>query len=220
MAESDKPGREGKKPEQGARARFRNLVHLVDCDLLVRDVTEPFVAPREPREGIVVKYMEDPADPLVERFPPQRRKYARRCLGRGDLALLALDTHADDAVAGWWWCTKVSHRDPYSGTSMHLRPDEAYFYDIWVDPSYRHAGVVDALGTAIGILCVDPATARAYTQIDRDNIPSMTVATKYYGFRMVQSFKGVRIRNRVGMRLPFSTHPRTGALTGLERIES
>jgi ribosomal protein S18 acetylase RimI-like enzyme len=196
------------------RAR-RRVVDVVETDILEwRDVKEP----RKPQAAVPLEFRVVDATTIaeLEAIVP-RHLYsvaATAFLARGDVGFAAI---SEGRFAGWVWLSRVTHRDPWSGLTINLAPDEAYAYALWVAEPFRPKGVGRALMTRmLHDVHSDPALSRVYGWVDKRNRESQMLL-RLLGFKDLQVVKHARVLGRVGLQVPRSDRPRFGPVSSQGR---
>jgi GNAT superfamily N-acetyltransferase len=198
-------------PRRRLRARVERVVEVVEVDLLVWEAEKE---PRRPQAQVPLEFRRVDARSLPELralVPARLYADAERFVGREDRGFAAVT--GDGAFAGWVWMSRRPHRDPWSGLTIRLAPDEAYGYALWTPPELRPKGVARALMiTMLHEVYADPSLARLYGWVDRRNRES-AMLHRLLGFKDVQEVKRARVLNRFGMKVPRSDRPRFGPLS-------
>ena len=193
------------------RAGLGRVIEVAEVDLLVWEATKE---PRKPQAQVPLEFLPVDAAALPDleaRVPENLYADTRRFVARGDRGVVALTE--DRAFAGWVWISTSTHRDPWSGLTIRLAPDEAYGYALWTPPELRPKGVARALMIAmLREVYDDPQISRLYGWVDRHNRES-AMLHRLLGFKDVQEVKRVRILNRFGMQAPRTDKPRFGPLS-------
>ncbi len=187
----------------------RRLADVATADVLQRDLAQPVRAyEASPRLRIVAV---DTSGDWKTVIPEQSWTHVRRALQREDRGWYAV---VDGEFAGWLWVSRVSHRDPWSGIRIWLRPDEAYAYGLLALPQFRSDGVGAVLfATVLRQLQGDGDVRVVYGWVDRDNRPSQLLLRMLFGFTELQQVSYARVLQRWGMQLPRSARPVGGPVS-------
>jgi RimJ/RimL family protein N-acetyltransferase len=186
------------------------VVDVVPLDILEWESSKE---PRKPQAQVPLEFAtvdERTVGPLREIVPHALYRHTPAFLGRGDVGFAAI---SEGRFGGWVWLSRRSHRDPWSGLTYRLAPDEAYGYALWVPPDLRTQGVPRALMIRmLQNVYADPALSRMYASADKRNRESQMLL-RLLGFKDVQEVTRVRVLGRVGRRLPRSDRPRFGPVS-------
>lgn len=188
----------------------------LDAVLVLAAPVRPAPELGRPTVPLEIHRTTDPDDALLRRgMTGARRRYARVCLARGDVAFVAV---VGEDVVGWVWLARRSHRDPSTGLWIGLGPADAYTYDGWVVEGHRRHGVFHALYSAVFDDLHDSGGAtRVLAYVLRSNT-AVRRAVAPYGFVQIQMASFVDVFVRFGFRLPLSARPRRGPLTRAIRL--
>jgi ribosomal protein S18 acetylase RimI-like enzyme len=190
----------------------RKVLGVHDLDVLGRScLVPPPAVGADPR--LVLHRITDPDDPLLLTCGPR----SRRRLLAGDVAFVAT---VDGQLAAWTWVSRqpVVHCR-WSGLHFRLAPHEAYIYDLYTFPDFRHtkAGAFVVRGLV--------EDARRTGEFDwvfgyvmRENRPSQLMLRLMLGFEQVQVVKDLQVLSRFGVQLPFTEDPRTGPVSRQPRV--
>ena len=179
---------------------------LTYLDLEGSDVSQPL------DDRYSFKVVESSADPLLGRFAPRwQRRFAGPRLDAGDwYALVILE---GDKVIGHFWAALRPSNNPLSGAMrIRLRQDEAYGFDLYLNPDHRRGSI----GTFVADATISELKLRGvrvgYTHVLFDN-PASVLWHDSIGFNWVQMFNYINIGPRIWWKLPFSESPRYGPLS-------
>ncbi len=160
----------------------------------------------QPTIPLEVVRIVQPNDERVTQLPAVRRRYAIECLERGDVAYFAM---SEGSLVGWVWATAVSHRDPSTRLPISLSPGQVYAYDGWVLAGHRRHGVFQEM---FRVLFADQAARPAVTAVVSYVLASNDAIRRAlvpFGYVEVQRARFLVVLVRYGIRLPFTTRPRT-----------
>lgn len=192
------------------RHRFARVVDVVPTDILGWESAKE---PRKPQARVPLDFRtvdERTIGDLHGIVPPAIYEASGAFLDRGDVGFAAL---SDDRFAGWVWLSRRTHRDPWSGLTIRLAPDESYGYALWVPHDFRPLGVPRALMIRmLADVYADPELSRVYAWVDKRNRESQMLL-RLLGFKDVQEVTRVRVLGRYGRRLPRSDSPRFGPVS-------
>ena len=150
--------------------------------------------------------------PLLPRFSPRwQRRIAGPRLDAGDwYAVAMLD---DDHIFGHFWLTLRNGQGLFNGIpNLHLGADEAYGFDLYLDPDYRRGNMsLWAAKVTIDTLRSKGASI-GYTHVLHDN-PGSVLWHHGIGFNWVQVFNYLNVGPRIWWRIPMSESPRYGPLS-------
>lgn len=159
---------------------------------------------------------QSPLIELANRIGPLRRAMQSRRVrrqaarfARGDVAYVASHGHE---VAAWAWVSQEPQiRCTWSGLRFRLLPDEAYLYDLWCFPPYRHSGAGAFVMRGLLRDLHDRGLAeRAYGYVQRDNRSSQVLHRLVLGFEQVQVVRSFRLLSHWAWQLRGSGQPSDG----------
>ncbi len=171
--------------------------------------------------------LETSTDPLFKRIgTSSMRRVARPRLDAGDwyAVVILADTGAKDSngpaktvseleVAAYFWVALKPKRSLFSGVmNVHVLPDEAYGFDLYVKPEHRRGSLGNYVADIVITDLKDRGLKYGYTHLLYDNIPSIFWHDGV-GFNVAQSFNLFSFGPRVTWKIPLSESPRYGPLS-------
>jgi len=152
-------------------------------------------------------------DPAFDLMPRWQAALARDLVVAGRWChLVAYDTETGDKV-GHVWVTLESTSGLANGVmNVRLRHDEAYVFDLFIDPRHRRAALGNAMGQWLIQTFESRGVAWGLTHVMYDNAASV-MWHHMFGFNWMQVFNYVHIGDRIWWKVPFGECPRFGPLS-------
>ena len=159
-------------------------------------------------------------DPALASLPRWQARQAAALLESGQwVHVVARDRGSGDQV-GHVWGSLVSTRGLLNGVvDVRLRPDEAYVFDLFIEPEHRGLALGNAMGQWLIEGYHDRGVDWGITHVDATNDVSL-IWHHLFGFRTLQVFKYLHVGDRFWWKIPMSESPRFGPLSRRGRHSS
>lgn len=196
---------------EGIRDRLRawrpsiEPAYITYADLTGRS-PDPAEAPDERYELHII---ESADHPVLARFaPPWQIRWARpRFEARTQFAIAVTD---GERVAAHCWVAVGDLTGLANGVlSVRIRPDEAYAYDMYIQPEYRRGAMATYLGETLMHTFFERGCRYGITFVLHSNGPSV-LWHHSLGFNWIQMVKVFHLGDRIWWKVPFSDVPGYG----------
>jgi GNAT superfamily N-acetyltransferase len=136
---------------------------------------------------------------------------AAKYLDAGDWYAMAI-LDGDQVVGRVWMATRVDNQLLNGIMHVRLRDDEAYGFDLYIEPEHRRGSISSFIADACISELQRRGTRIGYTHLMFDNPPSV-MWHHMVGFNWLQVYNMISIGERFVMKIPFSESPRFGPLS-------
>jgi GNAT superfamily N-acetyltransferase len=153
------------------------------------------------------------ADPELDFAPAWQREMCKTEMATGAwYCLVAYDGETGEKV-GHVWATTESTRGLRNGImDVTLAPDEAYVWDLFIDPAHRRMVLSQEIGHALIRTFHSRGKRWGLTHVLFDNAASV-LWHHMFGFNVAQLFNFVKIGDRILWKVPLGESPRYGPLS-------